>query len=149
MRNVEDNAQCPNTPPSAGPAVRYYATNAASTKGAAVIVKIVQRQGQAALVEWTDNGVTRRSTVPASVVEKGRVPTAELRRGIPYGEPWEDLIELHATPATLAAELRRRGIWTVDDLQANAEVARGAIMDAYGCELAHLLRAVKERREEG
>ena len=93
--------------------------------------------------------MTRRSTVPSAVIQKRRVPTAELKRGIPYGEPWEDLIELHATPETLAAELRRRGIWTVEDLQENAEVARGAILSAYGCELAHLLRAVKERREEG
>jgi len=114
-----------------------------------MIVKIIKRQGQAALVEWTDDGVTRRSTVPSAVIQKRRVPTAELKRGIPYGEPWEDLIELHATPETLAAELRRRGIWTVEDLQENAEVARGAILSAYGCELAHLLRAVKERREEG
>ena len=113
-----------------------------------MIVKIVQRQGKATLVEWIDDGVTRRSTVPSAVIEKGRVPTAELKRGIPYGEPWEELIELHATPENLAAELRRRGIWTVEDLQANAEIARGAILDAYGCELGHLMRAVK-RREEG
>jgi len=114
-----------------------------------VIVKIIQRQGQAALVEWIDDGVTRRSTVPSAVIQKRRVPTAELKRGIPYGEPWEELIELKATPEILAAELRRRGIWTVEDLQANPEIARGAIMDAYGCELGHLMRAVKERREEG
>jgi len=113
-----------------------------------VRVKIVQQKGQAALVEWIAENGAHRATIPTSAIIKGQVASDELEYGIPYGEPWEELIELHATPATLAAELRRRGIWTVEDLQNNAEVARGAIMDAYGCELAHLLRAVK-RREEG
>lgn len=111
-----------------------------------VKVKIVQRKGQAALVEWVDDAGTHRATIPGGVIRKGQVADDELSFGIPYGEPWEELITLSTTPETIAAELRRCGIWTREDLEARPNQALGAIQAAYGCGLADLLRAVRQRK---
>ena len=111
-----------------------------------VKVKIVQQKGQAALVEWVDDKGTHRATIPASTIVKGQVASDELGYGIEYGEPWQELIELSATPETIAAELRRCGIWTREDLETRPNQALSAIQSAYGCGLADLLRAVRQRK---
>ena len=109
-------------------------------------VKIIQQKGQAALVEWIADDGLHRATIPADTIIKGQVASDELEYGIIYGEPWEELIEISATPETIAAELRRCGIWTKADLEARPQQALSAIQAAYGVGLADLLRAVRERK---
>ena len=111
-----------------------------------VKVKIIQRKGQAALVEWVDSEGTHRATIPMGVIRKGQAAEDELSYGIPYGEPWEELITVSATSETIAAELRRCGIWTREDLEARPTQALSAIQSAYGVGLADLLRAVRQRK---
>jgi len=111
-----------------------------------VRVKIVQQKGQAALVEWIAENGAHRATIPTSAIIKGQVASDELEYGIPYGEPWEELITISATSASIAAELRKCGIWTRDDLEARPQQALSAIQAAYGAGLADLLRAVRQRK---
>lgn len=111
-----------------------------------VKVKVVQQKGHAALVEWADEAGVHRATIPMGVIRKGQVAQEELDFGIPYGEPWEELITMSATPETIAAQLRRCGIWTREDLEARPNQALGAIQAAYGAGLADLLRAVRQRK---
>ena len=113
---------------------------------AQVKVKVVQRKGQAALVEWIAGDGAHRATIPLATIHKGQVAQDELEYGIPYGEPWEELITIGATPESIAAELRRCGIWTREDLETRPNQALGAIQAVYGCGLADLLRAVRERK---
>ena len=113
---------------------------------ASIKVKVVRRKGQAALVEWIAEDGAHRATIPANAIIKGRVASDELNYGIPYGEPWEELVEISTTPETIAAELRRCGIWTKDDLETRPTQALSAIQAAYGCGLADLLRAVRQRK---
>jgi len=108
-------------------------------------VKVIQQKGQAALVEWIAEDGLHRATIPASTIIKGQVSEDELSYGIVYGEPWEELITLSATPETIAAELRRCGIWTKEDLESRPTQALSAIQAAYGFGLADLLRAVRQR----
>ena len=113
---------------------------------ASIKVKVVRRKGQAALVEWIAEDGAHRATIPLAAIIKGQVVSDELDYGIPYGEPWEELVEISTTPETIAAELRRCGIWTRDDLEARPNQALSAIQAAYGAGLADLLRAVRQRK---
>ena len=110
-----------------------------------VKVKVIQQKGQAALVEWIAEEGARRATIPASTIVKGQVSQDELEYGIEYGEPWEELITISATPETIAEELRRCGIWTKEDLESRPTQVLSAIQAAYGFGLADLLRAVRQR----
>jgi hypothetical protein len=99
-------------------------------------MKTITIKGKSALVEHGG----QRAIVPAS--EAGN-PEA-LARGVPYGLPWEEVIAsvgLNATPQSLAGELRKRGIWTADDLRRNVNAALGAIQAVYGLDLAALIGA--------
>jgi len=107
-------------------------------------IRVIRQRGQAALVEWVDNEGAHRATIPASAIHKGHAAKDELEYGIPYGAPWEELITLTATPATIAAELRRRGIWTKEDLLSQPKVAVAAIQAAYGFDLAALIKAARQ-----
>lgn len=107
-------------------------------------VKVIQRKGIVALVEWIDGDGLKRGVIPVNIIAKGRVDREELKSAIPYGIPWEKLLKVSATPQTVAAELRRVGIWTREDLEARPNQALSAIQAAYGVGLADLLRAVRQ-----
>jgi len=112
-----------------------------------VKVKIIQKKGQAALVEWIADDGTHRATIPLDMIHKGQVENEILGCGIEYGEPWQELIMISATPESIAAELRKCGIWTVEDLETRPNQALSAILAAYGVGLADLLRAVRQRKQ--
>jgi len=110
-----------------------------------VRVKVIKQHGAAALVEWFDGETAHRTVIPVATLQGEYAPVEELRRGIPWGEDWAALIELRATPESLAKELRRRGIWTEDDLRQHQEAALGAIQMVYGLDLATLLKNCANR----
>ena len=85
-----------------------------------VPVRIVGEKGESALVEWVQDGSYKRAYVPAKSVKEGAVSPITLGKGIPYGLPWEDFIEITATPESVANELRRRGVWYLEDLHHSA-----------------------------
>ncbi len=115
--------------------------------GAEMNVTLVRHSGAAALVEYADGeGRLRRVTIPAGEIVDGVVSEAELDRGIEYGLPWEELLALRVTPERVADELRRRGIWTAQDLRARPNEAAAALMAAYGVDVAALLKAAEMRR---
>ena len=100
-----------------------------------VPIRLVGHKGESALVEWLDaEGGYRRVYVPLAKVKQGTVASKDLDRGVPYGLPWEDFIEIEATPASIANELRRMGAWHREDLTnnvldlANKAFDRGAFL---------------------
>lgn len=105
-------------------------------------VKVVYSKGKTVLVEWFDNGMPQRGWLPWNKVNGDIVETAELDRAMPYGEPWEEMVEMKATPRELAKNLRNVGIWTVEDLREKPEVALGAIMATYAVDYQILLKSV-------
>ena len=112
-----------------------------------VDVKIIAKDGLKDLVvEYTDTGQLKRTIVPATVVQDSKAALLDLVSGMPYGEPWEHMVMLRLiTPQMYADALRRRGIWTVEDLQAKPAEAMAAIQEVHGVELAHLLTSVRGR----
>ncbi len=113
-------------------------------------VRVLQRKGHAALVEWQDEaGCLRRATVPARVLQGDEAEAGDLEMGIVYGLPWEELLGApRVTPERIAAELRRHGIWTRADLRARPNVALAALQSAYGLDLAALMRAAEAYEKE-
>ena len=98
-------------------------------------VRLVGHQGESALVEWLDgDGMYRRVHVPLVKLEDGTVSGKDLERGIPYGLPWEEWIEVQATPEKVANELRRQGVWCWQDVNnaaldaANKAFDKGAFL---------------------
>ena len=79
-------------------------------------VRLVAHKDGSALVEWIDLYGYHRAYVPLDRLKDGTVSAKDLERGIPYGLPWEDWIEVSATPESIANELRRRGIWRWEDM---------------------------------
>jgi len=131
-------------------------------------VKVIRRQGQAALVEWhvEEQGPRglparyRRAIVPVDSLEQRaatrRGETAlhpDPSQGIPYGEDWEGLLgELgvpDATAPVIANELRRVGIWVLADLEADPASARTAFSVGYGLDVQRLRAAARHQRAGG
>lgn len=79
-------------------------------------VRLVAHKDGSALVEWLDDSGYHRVYVPLEKVKDGAVSAKDLAKGIPYGLPWEDFIEVTATPEFIANEMRRHGCWTQADL---------------------------------
>ena len=81
-------------------------------------VKLIAHKDGSALVEWIgEDGYYHRVYVPLSKLDKGTVASKDLAKGIPYGEQWEDYIEITATPESIANELRRMGVWCWQDIR--------------------------------
>lgn len=109
-------------------------------------VTVVGKRGQAVLVEFQQGGL-RRVYVPRDAVMDEEVDDGALEAGIPYGVPWEEFVQVvGVTPDDLADALRRRGIWTAEDLQKRHDAALGALMALTGLTLAALRKAASQYR---
>jgi hypothetical protein len=106
-------------------------------------VNPIRQSAQSILVEYSDHAGPHRVTVPSSALADSAVNDAELALGIEYGEPWETLLKLRVTPEHIAAELRRRNIWTYEDLMSAPDVAKGAIAAVVGSQFAQLINAAR------
>jgi hypothetical protein len=98
-------------------------------------VKIIQKENGNALIEWVDEGQYHRSIVPLESVVDNQTEHPEW--GIEYGEDWAALVG-QIDAGELANELRRRGIWTKEDLRQHHKAALGAVMHVAGQVLAGL-----------
>jgi hypothetical protein len=108
-------------------------------------MKLIKNDGNAALVEYVEDGELKRKIIPRSAVdENGQIDRFELEVGIPYGIAWADYIQLDATPKDIERELHKAGIWTADDLRIKQQAAVGAIQTALGIHLGLLNIIVKE-----
>lgn len=93
-------------------------------------VQLVAHKDGSALVQWLDeDGMYHRAYVPLDKVKDGTVASKDLAKGIPYGLPWEEWIEVTATPEHIANELRRHGCWCHADLN---HIVLTAVNKAFG-----------------
>ena len=80
-----------------------------------VPVRVVERKGESALIEW-DDGRLHRAYVPAKALCGSQCPKDVLEEAPAHGVPWELLLDFSdITPDAVADKLRRRGIWTTED----------------------------------
>jgi hypothetical protein len=110
-----------------------------------VPVKVIDRRGGSALVEWEG---PRRGYLPADVIEDSAIASHVLAAAIPYGTPWEELAQdVHITSQAIADALRNAGIWTVEDMELNVVRARKAIRRLIGNVPGELRRAARRLEE--
>jgi hypothetical protein len=116
-----------------------------------VTAKVVSRQNGLLLVEWLGvDGVTpkRAWVTPDMVVsEEGRLATVDHPDGgIPYGVDWAELISGTISVSEIATKLKQSGLWTVEDLQRDPNVALGIIRAVAGDTLQTLLHNAREHQ---
>ena len=110
------------------------------------IVKKIRRKGHGVLVEFECDGRLQRVVVPPDSVNDGHVEDDVLGMGIPYGEPWSQLIG-NLTAVQVENALYRAGIWTLDDLRQNPMAGVGALQNAMGAYVNQLIEAASRRSE--
>jgi hypothetical protein len=115
-------------------------------KSKLIDVRIIQAKGESALVEWVTDGIPYRAFVPLIEIVTDQASEETLKAGIPYGVDWEN-VQLAASAATLAINLRRNGIWTGEDLRLNLQAALGCIQATYGVDLAKLAEYAGKKKE--
>ena len=108
-------------------------------------VRVVRVTGESALVEWLEDGRLKRCVLPVGLAG-AEIDAETLGLGAPYGLPWEEIITLQATPETLADNLRRAGIWTLEDMRDSKKVF-GVIQATYGVDLGTLIQAANGYKE--
>jgi len=113
-------------------------------------VKVVARQGQSLLVEWmADNGRYQRGYLPKSDVIDNEADPSKLALAIPFGIDWSNCLPeiTPPSPESIANELRRAGIWSLEDARNNGAVAVGALMRVYRIGLGLLVEAAENCKE--
>lgn len=105
-----------------------------------VPVKTLGTSGESALVAWVAEGVPHRGYVPIAAVKPDGVSQSALSKAVPYGIAWETLHMPSGAEVAelLAVELRKRDIWTAEDLAKRQQAAIGAIQAAVRLHLSRL-----------
>ena len=108
-----------------------------------VSVQVIHKEGEAALVQWTERGKLRRGIVPvSSVKDEVDVTADELAACLPYGDDWSQVAGV--TPGVVKA-LKDYGIWTKQDALASPRHVREALVVGYvPVTAAALMEFVKE-----
>jgi len=109
-------------------------------------VRIIQRKNGLTLVEWNDVDTLKRAWVDGELLveDNGLIGKAYSPwAGIPYGMDWAKIISPSVRPVDFDRELKRRGIWTIEEARKKPQEVTNALRDAYGLDLAALLQAAK------
>jgi hypothetical protein len=122
-------------PPPPEPPARERRNKRARSVEPPVQARLIKSAEDFLLIEYADGEDLSRVVVALGDVElqDGGVVLANpevLRQGAPYGLPWEDIIEIHITPADVARKLRQYGIWTLDDMLNLSRQAQSALQAA-------------------
>jgi len=95
-------------------------------------VRVIQRKGPGTLVEWNDQDGYHRAVVPSRAVDGDFCDPEELMMGIPYGEPWAQVVgDLVISAEDLENELRKHGIWTIEDAREKPNAAAAALLAVH------------------
>jgi len=111
-----------------------------------ITVRIIEQRGPSALIEWNVDDDIRRAFVPADTIEGDKCDGEIVEAGVPYGIPWEELADISSiTPEAIGKEMRRRGLWTADDMERNMQKVSKAIAVIISPVIISLRRAAKNR----
>lgn len=107
-------------------------------------VEVVSVKDKTSLVKYLDGDDLHKVYIPTSKLSKGKVEEPVLKKGVPYGLPWDKIELPEITGEQLAEELHKRNIWTAEEFRRNPEGVRAAINHLYGKPLAILTAFVRE-----
>lgn len=101
-------------------------------------VREIFHKGSQSVVEWKDsNDDFNRAIFPetALIHENGKIFVEAVEEGQPYGVDWADYIHARMGPKVIAAKLRNKGIWTLDDLRQKTPVVTSVFNEAASVNL--------------
>lgn len=111
--------------------------------------RMIERGAKLSLVEVYDENDWERAYVPTEAVQGDEIAEDAFQFGTPYGVLWEEYLEDVAIPASeIGRELRRRGIWTLEDIALNRQVAVRCLVAAVTPAMNEMIRAAREDLEE-
>lgn len=102
-------------------------------------MKIIRQDGHSKLVQYTDAGKVYRVTLP--------IEENDVSLGIPYGFPFAEALKekvCEGMAERIEEELHKAGIWLVSDISKKPGAAQGAVLAAYGVDLAILIQLAKQ-----
>jgi|PlaIllAssembly_1097288.scaffolds.fasta_scaffold93955_2 hypothetical protein len=124
------------------------------TKKSTYPIKIIKQQGEATLIERTlNNGYPVRGFVPSGEIdlENMEVPVSTGSAMTPFGLPWEDIAdELLKTNfgAELSGQLRKAGVFTLDDLNRESRTVESVLRGVLGLYLGNLRQLAHQHEEK-
>ncbi len=104
----------------------------------------VENRGRSIVVEAMIDGKRVRVIIPKNKLKNGLVEDEDWEKGVPFGADWNSLIKLTVTSDVLAEELRKRGVWTIDDYR--RELHRGVqkvFLHAYMRDAVEVTKGVR------
>jgi len=115
----------------------------------------IKRKGSAVLLEYSQDGVLKRSIVSSKDIEGFKevdsnivIPENLLDQGIPYGIPWELMVMSYTiTPLIVSEKLHSLGIWTYEDAISKPQLVMEAVFSCCTDLLAQVQRIAKENRD--
>lgn len=122
-------------------------------------VKIVSRAAGNTVVEWHETAEDGTITYSRAVLPSNDVPGKTGTRvevqnpgeGIPYGEPWQELLQEEGVGGRvafqIANELHRMGIWTLADLTTRSQDAVAAFQRGYAMDVQRLRLVTLQRTQ--
>ena len=118
-----------------------------------VKVKVIRHKGLSSLIEFYDEDENvKRAFVPSDAIfeDKGFsfVSAKDIEMSIPYGIPFEEGLSGTFTVRAekVIQELKKAGIWTVEDYENNPGQIRAIILSANKNVLADLNAIVRETK---
>lgn len=113
-------------------------------------VRQVFRKKMATLIEYLEEGVPVRVSVPSSCLITSKdgtllISKENLDRGLPYGIPWKYKLKIsEVTPESLELELHKAGIWTAEDVMKNPQAVKSALMSALRISMSDIQTIAKQ-----
>ena len=104
-------------------------------------VTVISIEGETALVEYGGE----RGYIPLDKIEDGQADSETLEMAAPYGVPWDKLLDPgKGFGKVIAAELRKRGIWTEADARNNHKVVQSILGSLLGLQLGAFYKKLNE-----
>jgi hypothetical protein len=110
-------------------------------------VTVISNKHDKAVIQWVEDGTTRRGVIPSILVNGDHVDDSALSLAVPYGIDWESVLDGHirtVSVAEYAAMFRGRGVWTTEDLRRDPQCVIGVILSASGLDFQTVLRLVEQ-----
>lgn len=110
-------------------------------------VRKIRDGNGAVLIEWRDvREHLHRGWIPPDALDEDlSVKDEVLAKAAPYGLPFETFLPaIVIKPEDLATALRRRQVWTYDDVMRNPKSLSVALLECMGFHVAQIQTSVRE-----
>jgi len=110
---------------------------------------VVAINAKNAMVEYVIDKEVKRVIIPFALIAdqigtKVEIDEQELAKGIPFGVPFAEIINLQVTPYALERALHNAGIWEYYDMVSKPSAVIGAIKQALNLDISTLMSAAQD-----